>query len=159
MTDFNVGPEFWTHTETQTHTLHPPPTHTHTHTHTQPHTHTYTRARVCNLKDSDSTLFFKESSVKLAEVFTIFFYSLPNVSGLVESCFFGSVSRNKKLSDKTPGLGRDLSGCRSQLKCDGTRANTRFILSAKRTSPFKTAGASVQSTTGSRSVRISFYCW
>jgi len=32
---------------------------------------------------------------------------------------------------------------------------TRFRLSAKRTSPFKSAGASVQSTTGSRGVRIS----
>jgi hypothetical protein len=41
------------------------------------------------------------------------------------------------------------------LKCDGTCAETRFCLSAKRTSPFKTAGASVQSTTGSRGVRIS----
>ena len=44
---------------------------------------------------------------------------------------------------------------RGQLKCDGTRAETRFRLSAKRTSPFKSAGASVQSTTGSRIVRIS----
>ena len=44
---------------------------------------------------------------------------------------------------------------RGQLKCDGTRAETRFRLSAKRTSPFKPAGASVQSTTGSRGVRIS----
>ena len=32
---------------------------------------------------------------------------------------------------------------------------TRFRLSAKRTSPFKSAGASVQSTTDSRGVRIS----
>ena len=44
---------------------------------------------------------------------------------------------------------------RGQLKCDGTRTETRFLLSAKRTSPFKSAGASVQSTTGSRGVRIS----
>jgi len=44
---------------------------------------------------------------------------------------------------------------RLRLKCDGTRAKTRFRLSAKRTSPFKSAGASVQSTTGSRGVRIS----
>jgi len=29
---------------------------------------------------------------------------------------------------------------RGQLKCDGTRAETRFRLSAKRTSPFKSAG-------------------
>jgi hypothetical protein len=45
--------------------------------------------------------------------------------------------------------------CRLRLKCDGTRAETRFRLSAKRTSPFKSAGESVQSTTGSRGVRIS----
>ena len=44
---------------------------------------------------------------------------------------------------------------RARLKRDGTRAETRFGLSAKRTSPFKSAGASVQSTTGSRGVRIS----
>jgi len=44
---------------------------------------------------------------------------------------------------------------RARLKRDGTRAETRFDLSAKRTSPFKSAGWSVQSTTGSRSVRIS----
>jgi hypothetical protein len=42
-----------------------------------------------------------------------------------------------------------------RLKCDGTRAETRVRLSAKRTSPFKSAGASVLSTTGSRGVRIS----
>ena len=46
-------------------------------------------------------------------------------------------------------------GCRLRLKCFGTRAKTRFRLSAKRTSPFKSAGASVQSTTGRRGVRIS----
>jgi len=44
---------------------------------------------------------------------------------------------------------------RLRFKCDGTRAETRFRLSAKRTSPLKTAGASVQSTTASRGVRIS----
>jgi len=48
-----------------------------------------------------------------------------------------------------------LTRCRLRLKCDGTRAETRFRLSAKRTSPFKLAGASVQSTTGNRYVRIS----
>ena len=74
---------------------------------------------------------------------------------------------------------------RGQLKCDGTRTETRFLLSAKRMSSFNSlnaelnpichllallggativvvsrlrvlsAGASVQSTTGSRGVRIS----
>ena len=45
--------------------------------------------------------------------------------------------------------------CRLRLKCDGTRAEARFGLSAKRTSPSNSAGASVQSTAGSRVVRIS----
>ena len=43
---------------------------------------------------------------------------------------------------------------RLRLKCDGTRAETRFRLSANRTSQFKSAGASVQSTNGQRGVRI-----
>ena len=42
-----------------------------------------------------------------------------------------------------------------RLKHDDTRAETRFRLSPKRTSPFKTVGVSVQSTAGSRSVCIS----
>ena len=44
---------------------------------------------------------------------------------------------------------------RLRLKCDGTRAETRFRVPVKRTRLFKSAGASVQSTTGSRGVRIS----
>ena len=48
-----------------------------------------------------------------------------------------------------------LPGCIVRLKRDGTRAETRFRLSPKRTSPFKSAGASVKSTAGSRGVRIS----
>ena len=44
---------------------------------------------------------------------------------------------------------------RLHLKRDGTRAETRFHLSTKRTSPFKSAWASVQSTTGSRNVHNS----
>jgi len=47
------------------------------------------------------------------------------------------------------------SNVRLRLKRDGTRAETGFPLSAKRTSPFKSARASVQSNTGSRGVRIS----
>jgi len=48
-----------------------------------------------------------------------------------------------------------LNDGRGQLKCDGTRVETRFRLSAKWTSLFKSAGASVQSTTGNWGVRIS----
>ena len=44
----------------------------------------------------------------------------------------------------------------SRAERDGTCAETRFRLSPKRTSPFKSVGASVQSTAGSRGVRISF---
>ena len=47
--------------------------------------------------------------------------------------------------------GRGLVG-RANAKRDGTRAETRIGLSAKRTSPFQSAGWSVQSTTGSRAV-------
>jgi len=46
---------------------------------------------------------------------------------------------------------------KDQLQCDGTRAETRLHLSAKRTSLFKLAGVggpSVQLTTGSRGVRM-----
>ena len=51
---------------------------------------------------------------------------------------------------------RTLQECsRGQLKCDGTYAQSTFRLSAKRTSPNKSAGASVQSTTGSRGLCIS----
>jgi hypothetical protein len=47
------------------------------------------------------------------------------------------------------------AGCRVHLKRDGTRAGNRFRLSPKRTSPLKSAGASVLSTAGSRYVHIS----
>jgi len=43
----------------------------------------------------------------------------------------------------------------ARLKRDGTCAETTFRLSPKGTSPFKSAGPSVQSTAGSRGVRIS----
>jgi hypothetical protein len=57
--------------------------------------------------------------------------------------------KNVLPTDIPPFIGR------LRLKCDGTRAETIFRLSAKRLSPFKSAGSSVQSTTGSRGVRIS----
>jgi len=50
---------------------------------------------------------------------------------------------------------RSIKLSRLRVKCDGTRAETRFHLLSKQTSPFKSAGASVQSTTGSWGVRIS----
>ena len=44
--------------------------------------------------------------------------------------------------------------CIAESEREGTRAETRIGLSAKRTSTFKSAGRSVQSTTGSRGVRM-----
>ena len=63
----------------------------------------------------------------------------------------GHTIRNRQ-QGRTPSW---ITAGTGQLKCDGTQAETRLRLSAKRTSPFKSAGASVQSTTGSRGVRIS----
>jgi len=73
---------------------------------------------------------------------------IPNIGGLPEI---------GKLNSQVPSnAGNSLSSWgRLRLKCDGTRTETRFRLPAKRKSPFKSAGASVHSTTGSRVVRIS----
>jgi len=58
------------------------------------------------------------------------------------------------LPETEPLLPRTILG-RGHLKCDVTRAETRFRLSAGQTSPFKSAGSSIQSTTCNRCVRIS----
>jgi len=52
-------------------------------------------------------------------------------------------------------LRAEFVSCIARAERDGTRAETRFRLSPKRTSPFKSVGASFQSTAGSRGVRIS----
>ena len=57
--------------------------------------------------------------------------------------------------DKKQPCSLYVSISRSRAERDGTRAETTFRLSPKRTSPFKSAGKSVQSTAGSRGVRIS----
>ena len=51
--------------------------------------------------------------------------------------------------------GEQGNGDIARAERDGTRAETKFRLSPKRTSPFKSVGTSVQSTAGSRGVRIS----
>jgi len=98
--------------------------------------------------------------------------SRPNVtlyvlclSSILTCCEDSSIYKVGLKSNETESMDRQLAiqwphlrhqpWRRLRLKCDGTRAETRFRLSAKRTSPFKSAGASVQSTTGSRGVRIS----
>ena len=49
-----------------------------------------------------------------------------------------------------------LKTCLARAERDGTREETSIRLSPKRTSPFKSVRSSVQSTAGSRGVRISF---
>ena len=65
--------------------------------------------------------------------------------------FLGRFSKNPQISNlmqiRPSGI--------AESEREGTRAETRIGLSVKRTSPFKSAGGSVQSTTGSRGVRIS----
>ena len=48
-----------------------------------------------------------------------------------------------------------LNLCTARAERDGTRTETRFLLSPKRVSPSKLVGASVQSTVDCRAVRIS----
>jgi hypothetical protein len=83
------------------------------------------------------------------------FSTYNNVSTRCLAFFLDRVT----LENETDRVSRN--GGRLRLKCDGTRPETRFCLSTKRTSPFKSAGASVQSTTGRRAVHISLqglYC-
>jgi len=74
---------------------------------------------------------------------------------------WASVSKNRcnlyrSLNAIVAQSANSLIGVRiARSKRDGTCAETRFGLSAKQTGPFKSAGVSVQSTAGSRGVRIS----
>ena len=63
--------------------------------------------------------------------------------------------RLQPLRDQIRERGNERETGTVRLKRDGIRAETRFRLSPKRMGPFKLAGASVQSTAGSRGVRIS----
>ena len=81
----------------------------------------------------------------------IFYCVFSNIVSIhiISLCTNFRISNIKLIEYNMAGSGR------VRLKCDGTRAETRFLLSAKRTSPFKSAGSSVHSNTGSRGVRIS----
>ena len=83
----------------------------------------------------------------------ISFSSSPSPQNPLPHQFTFSIMTTCKVIELQP-TSRYLS-FRLRLICDCTCAETRFRLSAKGTSAFKSAGASVQSTTGSRGVRIS----
>ena len=64
------------------------------------------------------------------------------------------LKKHKEKQQLTYALNRRFKICRAETEPDGTRAETRFGFPAKRTSPFISAGVSVQSAAGSRGVRI-----
>ena len=72
-------------------------------------------------------------------------------------CLWHEPSQSRILIPRTVRIPRFITivMCRLLLKRDGTLAETGFRLSPKRTSPFKWAGVSVQSTADSRGLRIS----
>ena len=84
------------------------------------------------------------------------------ISGYVPPCcmsYFSTTSlritkQHKQRSCTTTFTAKQRCGI-ARAERDGTRAETRFRLSLKRTSPFTSVGVSVQSTAGSRGVRIS----
>jgi hypothetical protein len=88
--------------------------------------------------------------------FTIWYSCVLLLS--VSTVYTGAPWRWLQITDETHSSGsvhgRTQYDGAGQLKCDGTRAETRFRLSAKWMSPFKSAGVSVQSTAGSRRARI-----
>ena len=88
-------------------------------------------------------------------------WKIPNVPRNIEGTFYmaisniGVISVRYRLPSCFVVCKVILFRCVARAERDGTRAETRFRLSPKRTSPFKSVGASVQSTAGSRGVRIS----
>jgi len=112
--------------------------------------------RIMSMKNSNDTIGNRTRDLPKSQIFILcsfLFLSMEfleiQVVSKVLRWFDTSVnfSRHRVTSQKSIGIARS--------KRDGTRAETRSGLSAKRTSPFKSAGVSVQSTAGSRGVRIS----
>jgi len=83
----------------------------------------------------------------------LLYYNARNVKLQDTNLMFAKILSNSTKCVRFKQVGSRLG--RLSFKCDGTRAETTFRLSAEWTGPFKSAGASVQSTTGSRGVRIS----
>jgi hypothetical protein len=99
----------------------------------------------------------------LAVLWWVFIDCVWNVMAHVQKPDFvfrrnGRVHLNRRgasVQSTAGSRGVRISGSSLRLKRDGTRAETIFRLSPKRTSPFKSAGSSVRLTAGSRGVRIS----
>ena len=89
-------------------------------------------------------------------------WQAPTMHRWSASSFSLFVSTDKNIQDLRHTLLDRTSKTKCHERCgiaraerDGTRAETRFRLSPKLASPFKSVGASVKSTVGSRGVRIS----
>ena len=71
---------------------------------------------------------------------------------MLSSSYYSTLSHSRTLQSLR-SIAQGL--CIARAERDGTHEETRIRLSPKRTSPFKSVGATVQLTTGSRGVRIS----
>jgi len=94
---------------------------------------------------------FQETNIGLAGKETTFLLHNPKSDSL--SYFLLKSIRNYSIYIGEREVLFNVSIVRAER--DGTSAETRFRLCPKRTSPFKSVGASVNSTAGSRGVRIS----
>ena len=88
---------------------------------------------IAKVRGVHSVLKFLPYSLQKCRRFGGWRYLLSNSGG-------GEIFRTHPDQPRNPPATFAMS--RLHLKCDGTRAETRFRLSAKRTSPFKSAGAS-----------------
>ena len=139
--------------------------------------------KVLTLKNWIGFAFLRQSVISVPPVYTQLIYSnymnvkytffdflcktmqcldMPYKSCSINTAIRNAIHHSRRMRMYAPwesvlgqGTAYQKTECWLRLKCDGTRAETRFRLSVKRMSPFKQAGASVQSTTGSRGVRIS----
>ena len=93
--------------------------------------------------------------INIRLVASCWFLSLPTTLNLTMCVYHNSSYKRQEQGTSAKQVRYGPFWGRGQLKCDGTRAETKFRLSAKRTSPFKSAKASVQPTNGSRCVCIS----
>ena len=86
---------------------------------------------------------FESSGMAISRQFFSFYHAVPYQVGLLVC----PICDNRYVTH---------DGGIARAERDGTRAETRIRLFPKRTSPFKSVGASVQWTAGSRGVRIGF---
>ena len=73
-------------------------------------------------------------------IFILWEHVCPLITGNEERTAAKISSLRSTITLRSDSTSHHTTKSKGQLKCDGTRAETRFRLSAKRTSPFKSAG-------------------